>query len=265
MSGNDVVEPVVCQPPFSMFVKNQPFKLSMANAVLSNTLHANNWKADSWKSLATELTQDVLNDAFSKHVLVTDLFKSVGTILPRKCKQMSRIAIKTDEVSKRGGEYFKVICDLVACRIHCEVHEIPNKIDMIRNIVKSKNGLMYVRGESDSNSYGFCMKDGKFTDITQYLYVYLYEIGYPVEVQIGHEFASYTFTIDSALRDNPGCGRVDLWQSGFYDDVKRYILSFANTEKSNVSYSAIVEKCLKIHQNRIPEDLNVILNKLNKC
>ena len=141
---------------------------------------------------------------------------------------MSRINKKIDEVSQRGGEYFKVMSDLSAGRINCSVNEIPSKIDIIRNIVKEKNGVMHVRGESNENPYGFCLKGDQFTDITQYAYIFTDETCYPIELQIGHEFAAHTFTIDSAIRDNPNCGLIDLWKGGLYNMVKEYILDKAN-------------------------------------
>ena len=97
--------------------------------------------------------------------------------------------------------------------------------------------------------------DKKFTDITQYLYVFIEKVGYPIEVQIGHEFASHTFKIDSALRDNPNCGKVDLWSKNFYGDVKNLILA-----KANINY--MLAKAEKIHPNNVPEELQEILNKL---
>lgn len=238
------------------------FKDTLRSIVSKESLNSMNWKSDSWKYLVTNINQEVLNDAFLQHEKLQNIFKTVGTIIPRKCKQMSRINLKTDEVSNRGSEYFKVVSDFVAGRIHCDVSELPKKIELIRGIV-NKNGSLYVRGESKDNVYGFCHKDGKFTDITQYVYVYLDEVGYIAELQIGHEFATYTFTIDSMIRDNPNCGKVDLWKNDFYCKVKNYILKKAN----NVEIQAgekydLFDLAHQIHNYNVPNDLKTILDKI---
>lgn len=239
------------------------FKQQLKENIHNHTLHADGWKSECWKDLIENITQDILDDAWSKHEIVQQLFETIGKIVPRKCKQLSRIIKKTDEVSKRGGEYFKVICDFVACRINCKVTDIPLKIDMIRDIVKSMNGVVYVRGESFEYPYGFCFRDGIYKDITQYVYVYIDDIGYPLEIQIGHEFASHTFTIDSALRDDPSCGLVDLWRCNFYDMVKVYILNKSNgITISDVSFYDIIETCNSMFNNNIPDNLRSILRNI---
>jgi len=240
------------------------FKDILKETVVSNeSLNSKNWKSDVWKSLASKIDQDVLNDAYNQHSSVKTIFNSIGTIIPRKCKKMSRIALKTAEVSERGGEYFKVISDFVAGRIHCKVEEIPSKIDELIQIVKDKNGYMYVRGESEYNKYGFSMCGNEHTDITQYIYVYLEDVGYVTELQIGHEFATYTFTVDSMLRDDPECGRVDLWKDGFYGRVKNIILKQANNVKLEPGEKyEMLDDAQYMHDFKLPQDLKTILNKI---
>lgn len=243
---------------------SETFKNSLKQTIQKNTLNASNWKADSWRLLIQYVNQDILNDAFAQHDKLKNMFGSIGTIVPRKCKQMSRIGQKTDEVRERGGEYFKVLSDFIAGRNHCEITAIPDKIDKIREIVKNHNGTVYVRGESEERPYGFCMdKDKKFTDITQYAYVYVGEIGYPVELQIGHEFASYTFTNDSALRDNPECGAVDLWKDGYYNMVKTYLLNKANGVPivAGNKYD-IWDRGFQLHNYKVPDEFKGILERL---
>ncbi len=238
----------------------EKFRSMLRNTVLNESLNASNWKSNSWKELADNLNQEILNDAFSQMENASIILQPVGTLIPRKCKQMTRITKKINEVGQRGGEYFKVLSDLVAGRIHCDVTEIPTKIDMINNIVNERNGLIYIRGDLP---YGFCMKGDQFTDITQYVYVYLDDVHYPIELQIGHEFASHTFTIDSALRDNPNCGLTDLWSGGFYNEVKQYILDKANGKPiaAGRKYD-IFEKANDLHKYNVPDDLKIILDKL---
>lgn len=158
--------------------------------------------------------------------------------------------------------FFKVVSDFVAVRVPCEVTEIQGKIDRIRDIVLANRGQMHIRGASTERPYGFFMtQDKKYTDITQYVYVFLEKVGYPIEIQIGHQFASHTFTIDSALRDNKECGKVDLWKDNFYSDVKKFILDKANGEKPGLT-EAIQAKAESLHQNKVPVGLQEILNKL---
>ena len=105
--------------------------------------------------------------------------------------------------------------------------------------------------------------DNNFKDIIQYVYVYLDQIGYIIEFQIGSEFATHSFTINSSLRDNPNCGKIDLWTEDFYDDVKTYILNKANNIEFNdiEAKHNILNKANDIHQNNTPNELLIILNK----
>lgn len=96
------------------------------------------------------------------------------------------------------------------------------------------------------------------------IYIYLDQIGYIIEVQICNEFATQSFKIDSALRDDPNSEEVDLWTKGFYDDVKTYILNKANNIEFNdiEAKHNILTKAGDIHLMNIPDELLFILNKL---
>lgn len=85
-------------------------------------------------------------------------------------------------------------------------------------------------------------QNGTFTDIVQYLYAYIPDIGYVVEFQIGHQLAAYTFTIDSALRDGIDCGMFDMWKTGLYDMLKTRLLEKANGLKFSVCKYDIYDK-----------------------
>ncbi len=238
------------------------FKESVVDVVKSTTLNESNWRSENWKTLWNKIDQTVLTDAFEKHDLVRSIFVDIGEIIPRNCKSISRVEKKMTEQTLGRENYFKVVCDFVAARIHCNINEIQSKIDRIREIVLAKGGQIHVRGSSSERPYGFFMNaDKKYTDITQYVYVYLEKVGYPIEFQIGHEFASHTFTIDSAIRDNPNCGKVDLWSKNFYGDVRQYILNKANGIEPG-SKAQIQAKAEEIHQNKIPENLQSLLNKI---
>lgn len=238
------------------------FKDCVIDMVNQTTLNEANWRSENWKTPWSKINQEVLTDAFEKHGLVRTIFLDIGEIIPRNCKSISRVEKKMTEQTPGRENYFKVVSDFVAVRVHCNINDIQTKIDRIRKIVLENGGQIHIRGSSNERPYGFFMNaDKKYTDITQYVYIFLEKVGYPIEFQIGHEFASHTFTIDSALRDNPSCGKVDLWSKNFYGDVKNYILDNANGIEPG-SKIQIQAKAEEIHQNIIPEDLQKILNKL---
>jgi len=115
-----------------------------------------------------------------------------------------------NEQQSNRKNYFKVISDFLAVRIDCDVNQIKDKIDYIKNIVTSNKGYFHIRSSSIERLYGFFMESNNFRDIVQYMYAYVEQIGYIIEFQIGSEFATETFKINSALRDDPNCGKVDL-------------------------------------------------------
>lgn len=238
------------------------FKDCLAEVVNNTTLHESNWHNENWKKPWSKINQEVLTDAFGKHDLVRSIFLDIGEIIPRNCKSISRVEKKMTEQASGRENYFKVVSDFIAGRIHCNVNEIQVKIDRIRETVLANGGQIHIRGSSNERPYGsFMNADKKYTDITQYVYVFLEKIGYPIEFQIGHEFASHTFTIDSALRDNPNCGKVDLWSKNFYGDIKNYILDKTNGIESGPK-AQIQAKAEEIYQNNVPENVQTILNKL---
>jgi len=172
---------------------------------------------------------------------------------------MARIEKKTQSLSP--GNY-KVLSDFVAVRLNCKLEEIASKIEIIRAIVLEKGGSLYVRRSWLSPDQAAFHDGKKFTDITQYVYAYLPEVGYPIEFQIGHIFAAHTFTMDSALRDNPACGKVDLWTDNFYKRVKAYILEKANGQETTDSLDAIQTLAQHIHNGQTPRELQLILQSM---
>lgn len=237
------------------------FKINLATTVQELTLDGSKWNSEKWKGAWGDISQEVLNDAFSQHGAVRSIFSGLGEIEQRNCKSLARVQKKVTEQAPGRENFFKVVSDFVAVRIPCEVSEIQGKIDHIREVVFAHEGIMHIRGESNVRPYGFFMTpDKKYSDITQYVYVFLDKVGYPIEFQIGHEFAAHTFTIDSALRDNPTCGKVDLWKNDFYSNVKTYLLDTANGEVK--SKDALLIQAADLHQGTIPEGLKAILHKM---
>lgn len=235
------------------------YKNSLAETVKQNTLDESNWRSEDWKNIWKGLSQDVLNDAFNQHSTVRAIFSDIGEITQRKCKSMARVEQKMTEQNVGRENFFKVVSDFVAVRIHCNISEMQKKIDLIREIILKEGGQFHVRGSSIERPYGFFMNtDKKYTDITQYVYVFMEKVGYPIEFQIGHKFAAHTFTIDSALRDNKECGLIDLWTKNFYSDVKKYILDKSNGENPG-SKEEIQAKAEEIHSHNVPRELQEIL------
>lgn len=240
------------------------FKYNLNDIIKQISLNETSWNSEKWKSLFHFINQEVLNDAFEKHDLVKSIFSEIGDIIVRKCKTLARVEKKMTEQQSNRENYFKVISDFIAVRIHCNVDQIKDKIDYIKSIVNLNDGSFYIRGSSIERQYGFFMDSNKFKDIVQYMYVYLEQIGYIIEFQIGSEFATQTFKIDSELRDDPNCGKVDLWNKDFYNDVKTYILNKANNIEFNdiEAKHNILIKANDIHENNISDELLAILNKI---
>jgi hypothetical protein len=239
------------------------FKTCVKNVVGSLGLGSQNWDNPKWRDTWQFLNQNVCNDAFDQ--LTTNLLpifeKELGSenIEKRLCKTIKRL--KEKEEQKSRGIFFKVVSDLMAFRVLCSVKEIASKIAIIERIVKAKNGLMYIRDSENNGGRYVC------NDITQYVYVYFEEIGYPVEIQIGHPFAAFTFQVDSYLRDNPAeRGKVvDLWTDDFYNLVKSFILAdFANNKEARVAAKKLIlDKAAEMHQERhYPYTLKLILENL---
>ena len=236
------------------------FKEKLAQVVERTPLE--DWGSENWNGLLDEINEEVLNDAFKQYAFVRRLFSNIGPLIERPCKTMARIE-KKRPIEREKGKYFPVLCDFMSIRVNCKVSEIEEKIDRIKETVLHNGGKMYVRGTSDQLPYGFFMgRERVYTDITQYVYIFLPKVGYPVEFQIGHEFASYAFTVSSAIRDGVGAGKADLWRENFYEDVKRHILDQANGSRSSVTRETIEDKAYRIHEDNIPADLQGILNRI---
>lgn len=245
-----------------MSIPSTTFREDVTTTVKELSLNESNWKSEGWKKIWGAITQETLNDAFNQHGVVRDLFSNLGEIEQRNCKSLARVQKKMTEQAPGRENYFKVVSDFVAVRIPCEVSEIQGKIDRIREVVLANKGSMYIRGASDERPYGFFMTpEKKYSDITQYIYVFLDKVGYPIEFQVGHKFASHVFTIDSALRDDPKCGKIDLWKNDFYSDVKKYLLGKANGEQIG-SKDPLLRKADELHEGKTPEDLSAILAKI---
>ncbi len=219
----------------------------------------------SWKDALDHVNQGVLDEAFSK---IPDLIKLVPAdiqprLIPRRPKLFDRIVKKTSEIGERDGAFFKAVSDFIAFRVNCQVPEIMSICQTLDRELTVKHGAFGV-------FKGRCVSDnGKLTDIVQYYYGYVPSIGHLVEFQVGHELAAYTFTVDSALRDNPKCGEVDLWTNGVYNMLKTRLLEKANSippDQYSTSKYDLYDKTWSLFTppNEPPDQLKRILDDITK-
>lgn len=123
-------------------------------------LDKQNWNSKLWKELSSSLTQEILDDAYSKTPIIISMLSPLGDVEPRKYKP----------IKEQSHCMFKVVCDLTAVKVNCQVEEIESKLEILTRIVRESDGIMYV----DEPLF------------TQYVYIYLPQVGYITEVQIGN-------------------------------------------------------------------------------
>lgn len=198
-----------------------------------------------WDILYKYITQDVLNDAYSKQNVAINMFKPL-LLIPRPCKQYDRIVqknIETDTYHKS----FKLNSDFMAFRIN-ELNPtlIDTYIDYIIDVTTHNKGYAYVQNN--------IMDNDKMIDIMQYVYVFIPSIGYIMEFQIGHPFSMYVLTNDSKIR-NGDKEIIDLRKNDFYSHVLLHILG-------NAKYDIIAEAKTLYKDKEIPEALINILDTI---
>ena len=170
----------------------------------------------------------------------------IHSIKKRNIKTMDRINVKKSR--NIPDIFFKVNSDLCAFTINCNLDEIKLVIENLMEYVKNNDGFGYVRND-------IWEKDN--LDIIAYYFCYIPKYNFIMEFQIGHEFASYVFSRDSHLRDNPNT-LVDLWKNNFYTNVKNNILGLSNTN--------IVDELYNIYDGQqIESQLLNIVKKISEC
>jgi hypothetical protein len=127
-------------------------------------------------------------------------------LISRSAKKISRIHIK--KTGSQPDIAYKVNSDFSAFRIQVEPAQIAHTMKLVQEVTERAGGRLFIRNPIE--------KDGVLQDIVQYAFAYIPEIGYVTEFQVGHPFASYTFTLDSLIRDRklakqPFDDVVDLW------------------------------------------------------
>ena len=180
-----------------------------------------NLLAQEWTSLVPLINEEVLQEAHQAGTVYSELFVKQGLKpIQRPKKTMTRITIKSSV--KRPDVPFKTNSDLCAFRFETsDVSKIKPTMSLIEDSIRQAGGLFFIRNSIET--------DGKLNDIVQFAFVFVPEIGYIAEIQVGHPFAMCTFHRDSTIRNKRIAGEstddiVDLWDNDFYGHVKAKIL-----------------------------------------
>lgn len=183
---------------------------------LYNIIKESNFNQDclDYKNIIHLITQEVVDEAHKQSEEVIKLLNltNIDSIRPMP-KKITRIKSKNAKFQPD----FKLNSDFIAMRINVKPSNIVEYCEILSNNVKNLNGYCNVRYV--------------INDIVAVVYIYLPQIGYITELQIGSPFCFYVFRIDTKLRDiRNGITqmsdeyKVDLWDNNFYDDVKSKIL-----------------------------------------
>lgn len=213
------------------FVSVSTYKNALSNVIYEHN-GLENLVSPKWKELVPMITDDVLIDAHSSFKKYDKIFR-YSDILgeSRPLKTMKRIKIKAQ--TERADVPFKVNSDLCAVRFPTyDIYRIKHIMKELRQRVIDEEGIFVIRNNIED-------ENGVMTDIIQYAFAYIPSIGYVIEIQVGHPFAMYTFTIDSKIRDMRLEGKavddiVDLWDNGFYDFVKSSIMNYSACAKITI-------------------------------
>jgi hypothetical protein len=214
-----------------------------------------------WAELVPLITKEVLYDAHTSCQSYANIFNTNNlNAQARPLKTMERIVVKSQ--ATRPDVPFKVNSDLCALRFETyDVTEIKHIMEVLRKKVEEEQGVFYIRNSIEDG-------EGKLTDIIQYAFAFIPHIGYVVELQVGHPFAVYTFTVDSIIRDKRLAGAsvdgiVDLWDNGFYGYVKSLILNkqtpFSIADVTNIYPT----KSEMVNDAQLMNILNTIAHKHN--
>jgi hypothetical protein len=214
-----------------------------------------------WKELVPLITDDVLIDAHNSYKKYETIFSDLNVYgTSRPLKTMKRIKIKSQ--TERADVPFKVNSDLCAVRFPTyDIYRIKHIMKELRQRVIDEEGTFVVRNSIEDDN-------GVMTDIIQYAFAYVPSVGYVIEIQVGHLFAMYTFTVDSRIRDMRLEGKsvdniVDLWDNGFYDFVKLSIMNYSACAKMTID--DFINVYPKKEALRDDKELMSILQKILFC
>jgi hypothetical protein len=200
------------------------YKNKLADIVVNGSF--TNLVADEWKDLVPLINQDVLDAAHQSAEQYRKVF-NISMCQSRPVKTMKRITIKAS--ATRPDVPFKVNSDLVGFRFPLnDIKDIKRVMNTLRErVTAEEGGVFFIRNSIEDDT-------GVLTDIIQYAFAYIPQLGYVVEIQVGHPFAMYTFSVDSLIRDKRLLGEstediVDLWDDDFYSFVKELVLKHSHS------------------------------------
>jgi len=205
-----------------------------------------------WRTLYTEINQDVLDDAHAQTSKILTLFQYVANFVARSVpKKMDRVEMKIhseyDNYDKPYLEWTRPFSDFIAIRHVGDPNTFVKIIEEMRRIVKAyPDSVFYVRDSTETRPYGGLKTDNEFTDIVIFVRIYIPSYEYPIEVQLLHPFADKTFSRNSERRDN-GVTLPNLFNNKVYANVKGLILYKLNNDVSPNNGNEGIENLLDVH------------------
>ena len=186
-----------------------------------------------WKQLFNKIDENDVKKAYSKSNQVEDILKEMILASsklkkrPEK-KDFERMhqKLKSGKEKTENEAHFKGQIDLIAFRI-----SVDSKEEMVETIQDLVEGLEKYEGFRHGFREDIDMDNPK--KFYHYIYVYLPEVGYIAEVQIGHPFFFKVFERDSQIRREAKEKRVDYetyrkralfnLRGQFYKDYEAYL------------------------------------------
>ncbi|KAF2498102.1 hypothetical protein BU16DRAFT_525663 [Lophium mytilinum] len=213
-----------------------------------------------WEKLHPLVKQAVLDDANNLAASAAHILHEADPTLVlearKEPKTFARFQTKTsfggyDKHGNPSDSAWKAVNDFISFCIPTRIPDMVSNVQRLVAAVAANGGKWYVK--PDKNGGQVCLEDGKDgnpKDLCCFVYAYLPAIGYVVEVQVNHPFASFTFERDSLLRDSPELkGKlVDMWDEGLYGAVRDTLL--CPEESSEGDKAAVREKVAKAYATK---------------
>lgn len=207
---------------------------------------------------------------------IADFLKSAlgdhGIVEPGPPKTLDRFTLKLNQCHHDGDddEYVagihRAINDLSRIRvIVTDISTIPGILSIIEASITSENGYFSMKSPESI--------DNELVDITATGYLYL-PGGYICECQILHEFAAYTFAVDSLIRkvksdkenfslDEGEELPIDMWERDFYSSIKTHLLGAQNLSMSPIDLGKDLYRHLGKSSDEMPKILETILTRMS--
>jgi hypothetical protein len=210
----------------------------------------------SWEALQPFVSQEILDDAHAQVAAMNNAVFGPCNIsaLPRPCKTLARVQEKL-KLTKPDA-HFKANSDFLAFTVaEKDPRGIASVVASLSTQAQCAGGVSFRRNSITTAS-------GDVNDIVQYMLMFIPSIGYVVEIQVGHPFASYTFQLDSAKRASADRGKcVDLWDDDFYALVKANILH-PQSQGTAAEAKARLQAIVKDKASPSPDEVKNVLHPI---